>query len=83
MVTFHPKHPMWDQDLQFTPQSETTSTLSLLYGNIPRKHAIFPSLIWGKDGEEGVGLNVPFILSKIVVKLDDEKSKDYCKADTT
>ena len=35
----------------------------------PRKRAIFPSLIWGKDGEEGVGLNVPFILSKIVVKL--------------
>ena len=34
-----------------------------------RKRAIFPSLIWGKDGEEGVGLNVPFILSKIVVKL--------------
>ena len=28
-----------------------------------------PSLFWGKDGEEGVGLNVPFILSKIVVTL--------------
>ena len=35
----------------------------------PRKRAIFPSLIWRKDGEEGVGLNVPFILSKIVVTL--------------
>ena len=35
----------------------------------PRKRAIFPSLFWGKDGEEGVGLNVPFILSKIVVTL--------------
>ena len=24
-VNFHPKHPKWDQNLQFTPQSETTS----------------------------------------------------------
>ena len=26
IVTFHPKHPKWDQILQITPQSETTST---------------------------------------------------------
>ena len=25
MVTFYPKHPKWDQNLQFTHQSETTS----------------------------------------------------------
>ena len=25
MVTFHPKHPKWDQNLQSTPQSEKTS----------------------------------------------------------
>ena len=25
IVTFHPKHPKWDQNLQFTPQSEMTS----------------------------------------------------------
>ena len=24
-MTFHPKHPKWDQNLQFTSQSETTS----------------------------------------------------------
>ena len=24
-VVFHPKHPKWDQNLQFTPQRETTS----------------------------------------------------------
>lgn len=25
IVTLHPKHPKWDQNLQFTRQSETTS----------------------------------------------------------
>ena len=32
-VTFPPKHPKWDQNLLFTPLSETTSNFALLYGN--------------------------------------------------
>ena len=41
-ATLHAKRPMWDQNLQFTPQSETTS--------IP------VTIIWEGGGGGGVGL---------------------------
>ena len=52
----------------YTPKRDDEQP-SLLYRSTPRKRAIFPSMIWEKGGEEGVGLSFVFILSKIVVPL--------------
>ena len=35
MVTFRPKHPKWDRNLQCTPQTRRRAPPSLLYGNSP------------------------------------------------
>ena len=43
IVTFHPKHPKWDQNLQFTPQSETTSILVTFIWESPPRVKSWPS----------------------------------------
>ena len=64
MVTFHPNHPKWDQNLQFTPQSKTTSILVTFIWESPGAKT-FPSTLYfvieGQNARDQIALHAVLV----------------------